>query len=341
MSFYKRAASLFLTIAVLLAFALCGCNGGCNGGGQGGNGKAEKGKDGLSVVFIDVGEGDSAFVKFPDGKTLLVDCGEADGKGRNYNKIEKVLTEYSVVKLDYLLLTHADSDHTGNAERLIKKFAPNTAFMPFALYAESFPFLKRACDALKETGGKVEYSEKFKGFSGENYKATFLSPRPLDFLDSEYDAFNKTADPTEKARNDISAILFVEYNGVRFLFAGDAGCAPQLNVLRDVQSGLLAQAGVSLQNIDFFKVPHHGAADSVCLTFWEYLKPKNAVFSVSSDNLYGHPSDRALKTLDKLNPDYTLFRTDTDGNVTVFVGNDAYSVTASEKQKVTPLNSAV
>ena len=73
---------------------------------------------GFSVHYLDVGQGDAIFIRLPDGKNMLIDCGEKDLEGDNAQYIIEYLNEYSVQTIDYLILTHPDSDHVGNAEEI-------------------------------------------------------------------------------------------------------------------------------------------------------------------------------------------------------------------------------
>ena len=314
------AATVFYTLsAVFFSSPLFACSD-----------RADALPDGLSVRFIDVGEGDCAFVYFPDGKTALIDCGLNDDKGKVYKKISGSLDEFAVQSLDYLIITHVDSDHAGNLARIARDYKVKKAFLPYTVYKDAYPWFKDGCDALSECGAETEVSDIYDSISGDGYSMVFLSPSPVDFSDGEYDEFNRSDNPSSTARNAVSPIIYLEYSGVRFLFTGDAEKKAQKSVYDKYALGLYDYLGVNLADIDFFKVPHHGAADAVCDELWTLLRCKNAVVSASADNFYAHPSDYALLSLVNFSPAHELFRTDVSGNISVTV-NDGNVSTVTEK----------
>ena len=75
----------------------------------------------LEVTAIDVGQGDSIFVAFPDGKLMLMDGGGIPVFGRGVkSKLdigEDVVSPYlwsrSIRTLDVVALSHAHEDHIG------------------------------------------------------------------------------------------------------------------------------------------------------------------------------------------------------------------------------------
>src|SRR4029077_20194269 len=91
---------------------------------------ASRGDGRLHVTFLDVGQGDSAFLRFPRGATLLVDAGGVAGPpGRSPFDIgDRVvappLRVAGVRRLDYLVLTHGDPDHIGGAGAILEEFRP-------------------------------------------------------------------------------------------------------------------------------------------------------------------------------------------------------------------------
>ena len=71
----------------------------------------------MKVIFIDVGQGDSTLVKFPNQKTLLVDAGE-----RNQSEVVmSVMKENNITKLDVVIGTHPHSGHLDGLIKILKK----------------------------------------------------------------------------------------------------------------------------------------------------------------------------------------------------------------------------
>lgn len=290
---------------------------------------------GASVHYLDVGQGDAVYIKLPDGKNLLIDCGAKDFAGKNEKYIEKFLSAYSVEALEYMILTHPDSDHIGNAAYLIEKFGAENAFVPYITEETLtlFPEYGKAYALLKEKQTVIKFSNSYTFINGENYAIAFLSPMPLGTTDSSYSELNSAIVPTGKQINNVSPIIYMEICGVRFLFTGDAEKEQESLVVSAFKAGIyrwnFSYCGINLnhENVDFLKVAHHGSNDSSSEEFLEYFKPVNAVISVAGINSYGHPSSSVLKRLENANPNYRLYRTDVAGTVSVRLeGDGKYSV---------------
>ena len=280
-----------------------------------------------SVNFLSVGQGDCCFTVFPDGKTLLIDCGERSDY--NFNLISAYI-DAAGGKIDYLVLTHTDSDHTGNAAALIGKYSVGKAYLP-KVYKEEYAAFKSAESKLKESGAEIKYSAKGEYVKGEGYFFCLLAP------DSEfgYDDINY-GDATAKQINSSSAVVYIDYGGIRFLITGDATKSEEENIVTDARSGLFSLYGspdytVNLTNIDFLKVSHHGAKEEISAEFYCYLNPVNAVISVGALNNYNHPSVYTLIALTVNCPEINVLRTDISGTISVII-EDGYTVkTDAEK----------
>ena len=79
------------------------------------------------IHFIDVGQGDSIAVKFPNGKVMLVDSGTEQYYEKLTTYIDKIL---NVNKIDFLVLTHIDSDHSSNILKLLDRYDVGIFYRP-------------------------------------------------------------------------------------------------------------------------------------------------------------------------------------------------------------------
>lgn len=280
---------------------------------------AVKCEESFSVQFIDVGNGDSIFIRFPDGKTMLIDCGEpSDTIFRN---ITSVIDAYGVSQIDYLVLTHPDIDHVGNANSVIEKYYVNTAFVPNIYDKQSYTEFSSALSVLQSKGALIKYSSPYIFLEGSGYYLAFLSPCAENQGDY-YGEFNSSVTPDDQMVNDLSPIIYLEYAGVRFVFTGDAGVEQERRVLERYDAGIydaIHRGKVNLRDVDFLKVGHHGSLDCSSDEFLYVLKPRNAVFSVGGNNSYGHPSTITLTRLIYSNPSVNFLRTDVYGTIGVGV----------------------
>lgn len=82
-----------------------------------------------TVSYIDVGQGNSTFIELPDGKNLLIDGGNTE-----YGEVvDEFLEERGVDKIDYMIATHADSDHIGGLNYVLDTYEVENIYRPFQI----------------------------------------------------------------------------------------------------------------------------------------------------------------------------------------------------------------
>ena len=324
----KKICALSLCIVFAFCIFICGCS------------PLPEQKisvyEGFSVHYLDVGQGDCIFIRLPDGKNMLIDTGINDEREDVIKYIKTYLNAYSVTKIDYLVLTHPDADHVGNAYGIIDSYKIGTAFIPFVSSAvmDTFPLYERAENKLKENGVQTVVSEIFRCVKGEGYAFAFLSPAPLGSSQSSYGDLNGAIVPEGSVVNNVSPIIYLQVENTRFLFAGDALKSQENYILDNYRSGLYSSffnslgISINLSGIDYLKIGHHGADNATGEDFLALLMPANAIISVGNENAYGHPSSTVQERLLNANPAYTLYRTDRFGTVVVHKKNGAMVVSA-------------
>ena len=82
----------------------------------------------VEVYVLDVGQGDSIFLKSPSGKTMLIDASTSD----MYERIDEFLQKQNVTRLDVVIGTHPHADHIGGMRKIISKYDVGTYYMPDA-----------------------------------------------------------------------------------------------------------------------------------------------------------------------------------------------------------------
>lgn len=246
--------------------------------------------------MIDVGQGDSIFIKFPNDKSnILIDTGGkvTYGNLKNNYSVGKNIVDYlksmGIRKLDYLIITHGDFDHMGDSLYLIDKFKVENVIFNCG---EFNVLEKELIKVLDEK--KIKYYSCIKELNIDNNKLYFLQTKKYD------------------NENDNSNVIYTELNGYKFMFMGDAGVEKEKDILDKY----------NLANIDVLKVGHHGSKTSSSKEYIDEIKPKYAIISVGKNNRYGHPNKEVLNNLDNSK----IYRTDQDGSIMFKIKNNKLKI---------------
>ncbi len=243
----------------------------------------------MTVTYLNVGQGDSAFIQLPNGQTMLIDSGSEEYG----NTVLGFIRDKGYTKIDYLIATHPHEDHIGGMATVINGLEVGRIYIPLAENNT------RTYENLLETivNRNVETFEAKAGTrivdSSGVLLAYFLAPNG-----GAYDELN-----------NYSAVVKLEYGDTSFLFMGDAEA--------EAEDDLMNSMG-SLLSADVLKVGHHGSDTSSQLDFLNTVDPTYAVISCGADNQYGHPSETTIENLASLGT--RIYRTDTDGNIP-FISN--------------------
>ena len=233
--------------------------------------------DSLRVYCFDVGQGDSILV-VNEGKTMLIDA----STNQMGSTVVKYLQDLGIQKIDYLVGTHPHEDHIGGLDNVIKNFDIGKFYMPKK--SANTKSYEDVLDAAIEKSLKIA-SPKI----GDEFKVGNASCEVMSVMDEAEDT------------NDCSIVIQMEFNGVKYLFTGDAGTA--------------VEKSRNWEQVDILKVGHHGSKTSSTKAFLDQVKPKVALISVGKDNDYGHPTEAAIKRL--TNVGAKIYRTDESETILV------------------------
>ena len=240
------------------------------------------------VSILDVGQGDSSLIRLKN-KNILIDT----GGNINYDISKNILIPYfksvGIKKIDYLVLTHGDYDHMGEAINLVENFKVEKVIFNCGPYNDLENELIEILDKKK-----IKYYSCIKELNIDNNKLHFLQTK-------EYDN-----------ENENSNVIYTELNGYKFMFMGDAGIEKEKDIL----------GKYNLSNIDVLKVGHHGSKTSSSRTFIDEINPKYSIISVGKNNRYGHPNKEVLNNLDNSK----IYRTDQDGSIIFKIKNNKLKI---------------
>ncbi len=239
-----------------------------------------------NIIFLDVSQGDSMlYITKSQKKVYLFDTGGIRNKNVSDNTLT-YLKSMGISKIDYLILTHGDFDHCGDAENVINKFkVKNVIFNN-----DGFKTIEKNIINILDKK-RISY-----------YQSKDVSLPNIKFLN--YKLFDN--------ENDNSIITLINESGIKFLLMGDAGKNPENAIM----------SKYNLKNITFLKVGHHGSNTSSGKTFINYIKPIYSIISVGKKNRFGHPKEEVLDTLKNTK----IYRTDYNGSIQVLINKSKYKI---------------
>ena len=239
-----------------------------------------------NIIFLDVSQGDSMlYITKNQSKVYVFDTGGIRNRSVSDNTLI-YLKSLGISKIDYLILTHGDFDHCGDAENVLNKFkVKNVIFNN---------------DGFKTIEKNIINILDKKSIS--YYQSKDVSLPNIKFLNSKL--FDN--------ENDNSIVTLINESGIKFLLMGDAG--------KNAENAIMNK--YNLKNITFLKVGHHGSNTSSSETFINYIKPKYSIISVGKKNRFGHPKKKVLDTLKNTK----IYRTDHNGSIEVLINKNKYKI---------------
>ncbi len=262
----------------------------------------------LELTVLDVGQGDSLFVSFPGGKTMLVDGGGSLGSfhsGGMHSGLdigEDVVSPYlwtrGLKRIDVVALTHAHQDHLGGLPSILENFRVGELWVGREIASEPY---HHVLEVARERGVRVRHVKQGDTFTRQNVSGIILWPDNLS--------------PGLVAKNDDSIVMRLTDGSESLLLPGDIEKPSECKILAEDQN----------VGVNFLKVAHHGSKTSTTGAFLKAAHPAFAAISVGRDNSFGHPSPEVIERLEAAG--VHVFRTDRDGAITAIT--DGRSLTVS------------
>ncbi|MDE6521000.1 MAG: MBL fold metallo-hydrolase [Ruminococcus sp.] len=255
----------------------------------------------LQVHYIDVGQGDCILLENGDD-TLLIDCGEI---GED-DTVKAYLEKQGINQLDYVVGTHPHSDHMGCMDKIVVSYDIGEIILPHIDDSDipTTKYFERFMTSVESKGYSITEAETGRKFSVGDAECEIIAPCSDDYSNA----------------NNYSVGIIVHHGENSFIFTGDAEKLAEKEL---IESG-------RLEDIDVYKVGHHGSDTSSSEEFLEIIKPDIAVISCGTGNKYGHPCDITLEKLVK----YTdrIYRTDISGTVVITSDGKSLAVTEEKSQ---------
>ncbi|HKQ91579.1 MAG TPA: ComEC/Rec2 family competence protein [Blastocatellia bacterium] len=256
----------------------------------------------LQVYALDVGQGDSALIITPEGKSVLIDAGPPQAG----DEVVAALRKKDVRSIDLAVATHPHADHIGGMRQVIENFGVKN----FLDSGRDYPSkeYERMLRALDEKGIKPIIAKKGMKFDLDSgAKLEVLNPQGGDQWIEEV----RRGGSVENAN---SIVLRLSYGNFSMLFTGDAETETE---------DLIMESGATLR-AQVLKVGHHGSRYATSARFLDAVAPEAAVISCAADNRYGHPARQTLDRLRKAG--VKIYRTDLNGEIAIVADGNKFEI---------------
>ncbi len=256
----------------------------------------ERPSDELQVSILDVGQGESIFIEFPNRETMILDGGGFFGNFLDVGKmvVAPFLWNRGINHIDYLAATHSDQDHISGLESLVELFS-------IGHFLDSFQGLNDSrIDRLKQ-----------KALARQAVVVPFQPGVPLDIGEVRLTALHpgpqfilQTVNNRKiKMGNELSLVLRLEYREFSMLLTGDIGKSTE---------DYLIQHSAPLK-ANFLKSPHHGSRYSNSSSFIRTVQPQAVFFSSGYLNWMRHPHPEVVERYKAAGT--KIWRTDLNGSI--------------------------
>ncbi|MFQ5695665.1 MAG: ComEC/Rec2 family competence protein, partial [Terriglobia bacterium] len=274
----------------------------------------------LEVTVLDVGQGDSLFLTFPNGEAWLLDAGRgpvdiqpgyATGEAIGETVVVPYLRARGVKRLDRVWLSHAHLDHMGGLPAVLEEFSVGDF-------------------NVGRTPPSLRYQELLRKISEHNIPLkTHAAGERFAVGEVHVEVLWPGADyqPGAEPSNNDSLVL-------RLCLPAQAGRTDTCILLPgDIEAEVeqkLAQGEATLAAA-VLKVPHHGGHHAASSEFLAAVSPRVAVISVGAYNRFAHPYPAVIERL--ATRARRIYRTDRDGSVTVRLDGGELRVETHRQQQ--------
>lgn len=255
----------------------------------------------FTITMLDVGQGDSIVGINNDG-VFLIDGGGNNNFSTGENIILPYLKSKGIQTIDFVFVSHNDSDHIKGVIEILDKINIKNLFLP----------INNTLDENYETLLNIAKDKNIPIYFLQNGDSLTLG-KNLNF-----DVLHPNKEFLDKGDNNNSLVLKLNYNNNSVLFTGD---------IEKQAEDFLLDNNKNLKS-DILKVAHHGSKTSTTTDFIKNVTPKDALISCKENNIYKHPSEETLKTLKDAN--INIYRTDKNKSITIKFYKNNYKISSTQ-----------
>ncbi|BCA53664.1 putative Competence protein ComEC/Rec2 related protein [Nitrospira sp. KM1] len=276
------------------------------------------------VTFLDVGQGDSAVLEFPNGEVVLIDGGatyERFDMGRSV--VAPYLWNRGIRSIDHVIATHPQLDHVGGLAWVMRHFPVREYWGTGEVREEAFYDRLRQSVSSQGLSEQVAYEGMDIVSSGE---CRLQVLNPPEYFDISSTLLSKRQEG--HGLNNRSVVTLMTCGLHQVLFTAD--------IEREAINRI--KAAPIRRSIEILKVPHHGAVSSLDRDWIASLHPRVAIISAGKHNPYNHPAAAVIQAY--VDEHVSLYRTDRDGGIWI-TGNgseEVLTVHRTRDRKLQPID---
>jgi competence protein ComEC len=258
---------------------------------------APAGREPLTVMFLDIGQGDATLIRSPGGRTMLIDGG--NGTSDADNVILPALQAWGSDRLDVMVITHPDQDHIGGLSRVIEAVPVGQVVLTGQVHTTQT--YEHLLTAIRD--------KKLPAVRARGGMSLDFDPALVTAILGPTDALVESDDT-----NNASIVIRMTYSAVAFLFIGDA---------EETEESVILNSGADV-HAQILKVGHHGSRNSTSPDWLQAVSPQVGIISVGKNNRYGHPHPEVLQWLSQFG--VKVYRTDQQGTISIVTDGTTYEV---------------
>ncbi len=246
----------------------------------------------LVVTTLDVGQGDAIVVRFPSGRTWLVDAGGSASESFDVGErvTSPALWALGHRSLSRVLVTHGHPDHAGGVAAVLRRLGARELILGIDVPGDA---MVAALDAQARAAGiRLRHLRTGESLSEGPVRVHVLHPDPPDW-------------ERPRVRNDDSVVVWIRFGDVGLLLTGDV----------TEEAERLWAHRFAAAPLTILKLAHHGSASSTGAALLDAARPVLALGSMGRGNRFGHPAAAVRQRL--ADAGVALLRTDVVGAIQV------------------------
>jgi len=279
--------------------------------------------NGFELALLDVGEGESLYLRLPDQKNILIDTGGLRFYDIGSSVVAPFLLGQGVRNIDTVILTHSDFDHSGG----LRSIADSLSIGEVWWNGYSSKKKSNKIEKLAEDLAGIPFHVVKRGdyLEGNGYRIEVLHPDESFSAKSKGTGKGKRKHKRYQSSNNNSLVLKLILNSRNFLLTGD--------IEKVAEDYLVNNEGTGLKSL-LLKVPHHGGKSSATRDFLALVAPEIAIISAGKNNRFRHPHIETLKRLATTGA--RIYRTDRDGAVVIDKKDGRFRIRTYEDFRMKP-----